>query len=328
MAYHATRAHPLVRTNYTVRSLAFAYAFVAIGIHLWERGGGALGWTLLAAQFLAYPHLVYLRASRSADPWRAELVNLNLDAALLGAWSAGLGWPVWIAYTLFFATSLNGAVNRSLHGIGMAWGSFGLGVLAWSAVAWTEPGGVRIDPATSTLVAALCVAGSIGYSLAVGLVVHRQTLRLREARTALARDLAELRRRDEQLSIAGRALESMAEAVMITRPDGRVVWVNKAFEATTGYPAGDVRDRPEREFRSGMQPEAFYYDAYEAVDRDGHWTGISWSRRRDGTLYRESRNISAVRDEAGAILFYVSVFSEIDPEGAELRAAPRRSTAA
>src|SRR5262245_35136220 len=132
----AIRTHPLVRTNYLVRTCAFAFSFVAIGIHMWQSDAGLLGWALLALQFLVYPHLVYLRASRSADPWRAELANLNVDAALLGAWSAGLGWPVWIAYTLFFATSLNGAINRGRYGIATAWGSFALGVLAWSAVAW------------------------------------------------------------------------------------------------------------------------------------------------------------------------------------------------
>ena len=49
----------LARLNYAVRTGAFAYCFVAIGVHLWEKDAGGVAFTLLAAQFLVYPHVVY-----------------------------------------------------------------------------------------------------------------------------------------------------------------------------------------------------------------------------------------------------------------------------
>ena len=51
----------LVRTIYAVRTGAFAYCFLALGLLLWERGAPAPAWGFLAAQFLVYPHLLYLR---------------------------------------------------------------------------------------------------------------------------------------------------------------------------------------------------------------------------------------------------------------------------
>jgi PAS domain S-box-containing protein len=311
------RVHRLVRTNHLVRSTAFAFMFVVTGIHLWERGYGAAVWLLLALQFLAYPHLVYLRARGAQEPRRIELANLDIDSVLLGVWSAALGWPAGIAYALFFGTTLNGAANRGAWGIARAGGLFALGALV-AAVAT----GFRYEPTTSLAVLLLGVAGSLVYMMLVGVVVYRQNLRLRDARRAMARDVAELRRRDEQLSISARALESMSEAVMITSADGTIVSVNKAFGAITGYNAQDTVGRPESEFRSGMQPEAFYVEAYATVQRDGQWSASSWSRRKNGTLYRELRNLSAVRDESGKILFFVSVFFEIEAEGA------RRSSSA
>ena len=48
----------LVRTIYAVRTGAFAYCFLALGLLLWERAAAPAAWALLAAQFLVYPHPV------------------------------------------------------------------------------------------------------------------------------------------------------------------------------------------------------------------------------------------------------------------------------
>ena len=73
----------IVRTNYAVRTGAFAYCFLALGLLLWERGASAPAWGFLAAQFLVYPHLLYLRVLKSTRPRQAEFDNLFVDSTLL-----------------------------------------------------------------------------------------------------------------------------------------------------------------------------------------------------------------------------------------------------
>ena len=82
----------LVRTIYAVRTGAFAYCFLALGLLLWERGAPAPAWGFLAAQFLVYPHLLYLRALKSKRPRQAEFDNLFVDSTLFGAWCAYFGF--------------------------------------------------------------------------------------------------------------------------------------------------------------------------------------------------------------------------------------------
>src|SRR3954466_14945270 len=94
----------LAKTNYAVRTAAFLYCLLTIGVHLWEHGAGPWAWTALVVQFAAYPHLLYLRARLSPNPRQAELDNLFVDALLLGAWSAALGFPTWIAFGTTGAT--------------------------------------------------------------------------------------------------------------------------------------------------------------------------------------------------------------------------------
>ena len=173
-------AQALVQTNYTVRASAFLYCFAVLGVVLWERDAGFVAWTMLALQFLAYPHVVYWRAIVSARPTRAELDNLFLDAALLGVWCAELGFPTWITYVLLSATTINAVVNRGAQGV--AWS---LACTVAGAVLWATVRRVEYAPLTSDLVTALCVAGSLWYAGMVGYVVHGQNRRLAAARDAL-----------------------------------------------------------------------------------------------------------------------------------------------
>ena len=175
-------AQGLAATNYPIRSAAFLCCYAVIGVVLWERSAGPIAWTLLALQFIVYPHAVYWRTRLSARPTRAELDNLFLDAALLGVWCAELGFPTWITFAFICATSLNAMVNRGAQGF--AWS---LACSVAGAALWVLVRGLNYTPATSDLVTALCVLGTLGYVSAVGYVVHAQNRRLGSARDALRR---------------------------------------------------------------------------------------------------------------------------------------------
>ena len=49
----------------------------------------------------------------------------------------------------------------------------------------------------------------------------------------------------------------------------------------------------------------------EALEREGHWSGTSWCRRKDGSIYRERRNASLIKDEIGRTAYYIFFFADI-----------------
>ena len=125
------------------------------------------------------------------------------------------------------------------------------------------------------------------------------------------RDVTDLRESEERLLVAAHALEGMTEAIMITSVDGTVQTVNRAFTAVTGYTSDEVLGRPESELRGALQPPSFYQEVYSAVEREGYWSGTTWSKRKNGSVYREWRSVRLVRDANGKPTHYVIVFYEL-----------------
>jgi PAS domain S-box-containing protein len=132
-----------------------------------------------------------------------------------------------------------------------------------------------------------------------------------------SRDVTDLSDREEQLEVAAHAFERMAEGMVITNGSGRILTVNQSYSSITGYAPEEVLGRQESEFRAAMQPQSFYDDLYAEVLRTGYWDGTTWCRRRDGTVYREWRSVSAVRDADGRVTHFVALFRELDSHGAD-----------
>ncbi|MBV6475573.1 MAG: PAS domain-containing protein [Rhodocyclaceae bacterium] len=132
----------------------------------------------------------------------------------------------------------------------------------------------------------------------------------------VSRDISELRDQQERLDVAAHAFDEMTEAIMIISDEGTVMTVNKAFCRITGLNVEDVIGASEKVTRLACQPASFYDEMYAAVERDGRWTGTTWSRRADGSLYREWRNVSAIRNDLGRITHLVILFFELDSRGA------------
>lgn len=159
--------HRLARMGYRVRSAAFAYVFLVIGVYLWERYAGLTAFVLLALQFVIYPQVVYAVVRRARRQKRAELNAQYLDALLFGVWTAALGFPTWIAYATCMGTALNAAVAKGLPRVAYTLAIYGIGMLLWIVF-----GKHTYLSGTSTLVTSMCFFGSMVYAIAIGCVVQ------------------------------------------------------------------------------------------------------------------------------------------------------------
>ncbi len=122
--------------------------------------------------------------------------------------------------------------------------------------------------------------------------------------TAEYEDKARLQRSDV-------AFSSLAEAVMVTGPDGEIQAVNRAFTQITGYSETEVIGQTPRLLKSGRHDQAFYAQLWQSISRNGGWEGEVWNRRKSGEIYPEHLRIASVRRPDGVITGYVATFSDI-----------------
>ena len=127
---------------------------------------------------------------------------------------------------------------------------------------------------------------------------------------AIARDITERRRVDEQLRIAATAFETQ-EGIVITNAEGVILRVNRAFTNITGYAPEEAIGNTPRLLRSGLHDSAFFTAMWDQIRSQGLWQGELYNRRKNGEVFPEWLNITAVRNERGEVSHYVGAFVDI-----------------
>lgn len=123
-------------------------------------------------------------------------------------------------------------------------------------------------------------------------------------------DATDRKMAEDELRIAAATFQSQ-EGIIVTDAEGTIIRVNAAFEAITGYGAGDVIGKNPRILKSGLHDRGFYRAMWTALLKTGKWSGELWDKRKNGEAYPKSMTITAIADEKGRLSHYVAVFTDI-----------------
>ncbi|MFH1117908.1 MAG: response regulator [Pseudomonadota bacterium] len=127
-------------------------------------------------------------------------------------------------------------------------------------------------------------------------------------------DITDRKRAEEELVRLATAIEQSAESVMITDSQGAIVYVNPAFERTSGYSKEEAYGRSARIVKSGEHGPEFYQVMWTALLNGNTWSGHLINRTKNGDIYEEEAVISPVRNKQGEIVNYVAVKRDVTQE--------------
>ena len=137
--------------------------------------------------------------------------------------------------------------------------------------------------------------------LAADLAYGVGTLRARKAHEA----------GDAERTRLATVIAQMAESVVVTDRDGNILYVNPAFERTSGYSSAEVVGHNPRILQIGQQTPEFYAEMWSVLAGGATWIGEVVNRRRDESTYVVEASITPVVDASGELTSYVAVLRDI-----------------
>lgn len=125
-------------------------------------------------------------------------------------------------------------------------------------------------------------------------------------------------------------IENADEIIYIVSRDGRILFINPAFERHVGYKISDVIGKSPSIFKSGRHPQEFYKLLWETIINGEIFEGVFANKKKDGSLFYESKKIMPIRGPEGKVEYFVSIGSNLsdrhDTNLHELQIASQIST--
>ena len=124
-------------------------------------------------------------------------------------------------------------------------------------------------------------------------------------------DVTERKEAKTDLRRFKRAVEAAGHAIFITGTDGRIEYVNSAFEEITGYDRGAAIGAEASILQSKLLSEEFYQAVFASLDPGEVWADEVLNRRQSGALYHARQTIASITDEEGDIEAFVGIQTDI-----------------
>jgi PAS domain S-box-containing protein len=111
--------------------------------------------------------------------------------------------------------------------------------------------------------------------------------------------------------LLSRVVEQIADSVIISDTQGVIQYVNRAFEATSGYGRDEALGKTPRILKSGRHDAEFYRQMWAQVAQGLPFKGMVINRKKTGELYWTQQTITSMRDRSGCLTHFVSVSQDI-----------------
>jgi diguanylate cyclase (GGDEF)-like protein/PAS domain S-box-containing protein len=105
--------------------------------------------------------------------------------------------------------------------------------------------------------------------------------------------------------------EHSSDAMLIADADCKILHVNPAFAAITGYSLEESVGQTPHLLSSGVHNDSFYDQLWESLNQKGYWRGELVNKHKSGELFSIWQRINVIEDDNRQVLYYISSFSDI-----------------
>ncbi len=133
----------------------------------------------------------------------------------------------------------------------------------------------------------------------------------REFLYVIARDVSEAKQKELDLLRFSNVVHYTVNPIQITDAKGRMVYVNPAFEKSTGYSREELIGQDPSIISSRKYTREFWRKAWEQINAGKVWTGEIENRRKDGQSIFTQLVISPIIDAEGVVVGFLGAHRDI-----------------
>ncbi len=127
----------------------------------------------------------------------------------------------------------------------------------------------------------------------------------------IARDVSDTKKKDLDLLRFSNVVHYTVNPIQITDAQGRMVYVNPAFEKTTGYTNEELIGANPNKISSEKYPPEFWVKMWQTINEGKVWTGEVENRRKDGAPLFTYLLISPIIDSSGSVVGFLGTHQDI-----------------
>lgn len=129
--------------------------------------------------------------------------------------------------------------------------------------------------------------------------------------SVILREITAQKQMEERLQKLSVVVEQTPAVVVVTDTDGRIEYVNPAFEHVTGYSSAEVIGETPRILKSGQMSKELYQEMWGTISSGKVWKGELCNRKKNGELYWDFGTVSPIKNAEGIITNYIAVKEDI-----------------
>ena len=128
---------------------------------------------------------------------------------------------------------------------------------------------------------------------------------------AIARDITERKRTEEKLRLMSTITLQVADSVIATDLDFKIIFFNEACQRLFGYSSGEVLGRTPDLFNADPGSEELQQEIYETVRSGEQWRGELLNRRKDNSTFPCELSVFPLADDKGEVFAYAGTQRDI-----------------
>ncbi|MGQ9798116.1 MAG: PAS domain S-box protein [Ignavibacterium sp.] len=125
------------------------------------------------------------------------------------------------------------------------------------------------------------------------------------------RDISEEKAKEAELIRFFNVAENSVNPIEITDLNGKIIYVNRAFEIASGYTKEELLGKNPRIFGSGKLPSSYWDKMWATISSGKVWVGEVENRRKNGEPFYTQLLISPILEKDGKVSGYFAIHRDL-----------------